>query len=256
MDRHGIRRLLQRLNDQQQLQTHRNSFVEAGPARAPGHSSPPSAPWSDRYLAALGRYENLDVYSDESLNAVADGLMEWAKMTPQQGLGCDGHPAPVNKWGLGAERGVIRAIVSRLVASGQRDIADRVRSELADLMQTAAALDEACLNSSSDPAAVERLAGTARMEAKLLAKLLGTIHFVDSVPVIACVLGKPTAPASSKKRGAPRRQDPKSDRQLMDDWKRARGKGGMSRKEFCQSKGIALKTFVRAQDRVRKQVES
>lgn len=257
MDRQGIRRLLQRLNDQHQLQTLRNSFAEAVPGGSPDHGPPPPAPWSDRYLAALDRYEKLaDICSVESRKAVAEGLLGWAKITPQQGIGCDGSPAPVNKWGLGAERGVIRAIVSRLVATGQRDIADRVRSELADLMQTAAALDDACLTAPFDSVAVKRLAGTARIEAKALAQLLATIQFADPPPVIACVLGKPTDQSPVRKRGAPRRQDPKSDRQLMDEWQRASGKGGMTRKEFCQSKGIALKTFVRAQDRVRKQAGS
>jgi len=55
-------------------------------------------------------------------------------------------------------------------------------------------------------------------------------------------------------RGAVRRYDPAKDRKLMKAWAIARGKAGLSRKEFCKKKGIALRAFVRAQDRHRKQM--
>ncbi len=39
----------------------------------------------------------------------------------------------------------------------------------------------------------------------------------------------------------------------MEDWTHVRGKAGMTRKEFCASKGIAFQAFIQAQDRFRKQ---
>jgi len=55
-------------------------------------------------------------------------------------------------------------------------------------------------------------------------------------------------------RGAPRRHDPAKDRKLIEAWVLARGKAGLSRKEFCAEKGITLSQFVQAQDRHRKQM--
>jgi len=60
-------------------------------------------------------------------------------------------------------------------------------------------------------------------------------------------------PTTAKPRGAPRRHDPARDQQLMENWDRVRGKGGLSRQEFCDEKGITLADFVKTQDRHRKQ---
>ena len=39
----------------------------------------------------------------------------------------------------------------------------------------------------------------------------------------------------------------------MAEWAQVRGKAGMTRKEFCAMKRISLRSFIRAQDRFRKQ---
>jgi len=58
----------------------------------------------------------------------------------------------------------------------------------------------------------------------------------------------------TKMRGAPRQHDPAKDRKIMQEWAQARGKAGLTRKEFCDKKGITMLMFVQAQDRHRKQI--
>ena len=55
-------------------------------------------------------------------------------------------------------------------------------------------------------------------------------------------------------RGTPRQYSAAKDRRLMKDWAEVGGKAGLTRKEFCEKKGIPLKMFVQAQDRCRKQM--
>jgi hypothetical protein len=132
------------------------------------------------------------------------------------------------------------------VAVGEPLIAARIRSEMADLLQTAESLDECHLDGDPDQHAVRRLVASARIQTKALVKLLSAIRIA---PVHAAVDGLPR-----RRRGHPRRQDPAQDRRLMEEWHQVRGRAGMTRKEFCRLKAISFKDFVQAQDRFRKRV--
>ena len=215
------------------------------PTRARGRPTQGESEWSRRYTTAAKRYEGLDLCSKEAVNAVIGGLQEWARLLPQRSIGASGTPEPANKWGLGAERSVLRALHSRLVAVGQPLLAARIRSEIADLLQTAEELDERYLRQSPDPHSEKRLVATARIQTKALVKLLSAIQ-------IKCGCPADDKAAPRRKRGAPRRHDPVKDRRLMEAWAQVRGKAGMTRKEFCRLKNISLQELVQAQDRLRK----
>lgn len=202
--------------------------------------------WSQRYTDAVHRYEGLDLCSPEASAAVIDGLQQWRRLVPQRSVGPDGLPEPANKWGLGAERCVLRALHSHLVAVGQPLLAARIHSEMADLLQTAESLDECCARVPPDRHAEKRLIATARIQTKALVKLLSVIQLEP----VGQAQGKDT---SRRRRGARRRHDPDRDRRLMDEWAQVRGKAGMTRKEYCALKGISLRTFIQTQDRFRKQ---
>ena len=202
--------------------------------------------WSRRYTEAAQRYQGLDLCSQEASAAVIHGLQQWARLVPQRSVDSGEIPEPANKWGLGAERCVLRALQSHLVAVGQPLLAARIHSEMADLLQTAESLDECCLRLPPDQHAEKRLVATARIQTKALVKLLSVIQFDFSCPSE----GKA---APRRRRGAPRRQDPVRDRRLMAEWAQVRGKAGMTRKEFCAMKSISLRTFIQTQDRFRKQ---
>ena len=212
---------------------------EASPA-------PPESVWSCRYREAVDRYEGLDLCSPEAIAAVIAGLQAWVKLLPQRSFRPDGKPEPANKWGLGAERCVLRALQSHLVAVNHSLLAARIHSEIDDLIQTAKSLDKCCCQLPPDPHAEKRLVATARIQTKSLAKLLATIQ-------VECVRLTDSGILPRRKRGHPPIQSADSDRLLMKEWAKARGKAGMSRKEFCAANGIAIKTFIRAQDRCRKQ---
>jgi len=203
------------------------------------------SPWSRRYTEAAQRYEGMDLCSQEASAAVIDGLQQWVRLVPQRSVGPGGTPEPANKWGLGAERCVLRAIQSHLVAVGQPLLAARINSEMTDLLQTAESLDECCMRRRADRHAEKRLVATARIQTKALVKLLSVIRLDDNP-------AKDTS-APRRRRGARRRHDPVRDRRLMAEWAQVRGKAGMSRKEFCAMKGITLRTFIQTQDRFRKQ---
>jgi hypothetical protein len=131
-----------------------------------------NAAWSDRYLAALERYKSLDPHSQEALTAVAGGLLDWAVGLPYRGYKPNGRQVSANRWGLGAERCVIRGLRSCLVTKGRRSLADRIGSEMADLIETARSLDCVCLAAQPDPKAEKRLAGTAQIQANTFARFL------------------------------------------------------------------------------------
>ena len=213
---------------------------------ASGEVEESESAWSRRYTDAVQRYEGLDFSSQEAVAAVMDGLQEWLRLVPQRSVGSGGLPEPANKWGVGAERCMLRALHSHLVAVGQPLLAARIHSEMADLLQTAESLDECYLRLPPDRHAVKRLVASARIQTKALVKLLSAIRLDSSRPADG-------ASAHRRKRGAPRRQDPVRDRRLMEEWARVRGKAGMSRKEFCAMKKISLRSFIQAQDRHRKQ---
>ena len=204
------------------------------------------SPWSRRYTEAAQRYQGMDLCSQEASTAVIDGLREWARLVPQRSVGPGGMPEPANKWGLGAERCVLRALHSHLVAVGQPLLAARIRSEMADLLQTAESLDDCCMRLPPDRHAEKRLVATARIQTKALVKLLSVIRLESGGPAEG-------TSAPRRRRGARRRHDPDRDRRLMVEWTQVRGKAGMTRKEFCALKGITLRTFIQTQDRFRKQ---
>ncbi|MGC9455232.1 MAG: hypothetical protein ACP5HU_10260 [Phycisphaerae bacterium] len=211
-----------------------------------GDPSGAESAWSRRYREALQRYEGLDFGSQEAIAAVIEGLAEWARLLPQRSVDADGRPEPANKWGLGPERCMLRAINSHLVTIGQSMLAARVRSELSDLMQTAKSLDKCARRPVVNAIAERRLVATARMQTKALRKLLLAVQ-----AEVNRRDGSRQGPR--RKRGAPRRANPLEDRRLMEQWAQVRGKAGMTRKEFCKLKGITLQAFIRAQDRHRKQ---
>jgi hypothetical protein len=206
--------------------------------------SEPESAWSRRYREAVARYEGMDLCSQEAVAAVIEGLQEWLRLVPQRSVDCRGVPEPANKWGLGAERCVLRALHSHLVATGKPLIAARIRSEMADLLQTAESLDECQLEGEPDQHAVRRLVASARIQTKALIKLLSAIRIASGHVTDGGI--------PRRRRGHPRRQDPAQDRRLMDEWHQVRGRAGMTRKEFCRLKGISFKDFIRAQDRFRK----
>jgi len=212
----------------------------------PGDTEENESQWPRRYTDAVQRYDGLDLCSQEAVAAVIEGLQEWGRLVPQRSVGSGALPEPANKWGLGAERCVLRAFHSHLVAVGQPLLAARIRSEMADLLQTAESLDECYLRLPPDRHAEKRLVVTARIQTKALVKLLSAIRLDFSRPAEG-------ASTPRRKRGAPRRQDPVQDRRLMAEWAQVRGKAGMTRKEFCAMKKISLRSFIRAQDRFRKQ---
>lgn len=213
---------------------------------APADAEQSESVWSRRYTEAVQRYEGLDLCSQEAVSAVIEGLQEWVRIVPQRSVDSGGLPELANKWGLGAERCVLRALHSHLVAVGQPLLAARIHSETADLLQTAESLDECCMRLPSERHAVKRLVATARIQTKAIVKLLSVFRLDSSFPAGGM-------PASRPRRGAPRRHDPIQDRRLMAEWAQVRGKAGMTRKEFCVMKGISLRSFIRAQDRFRKQ---
>jgi len=233
----------------EELGPHTTRSCEPGePTRGTGPGGRPSqgeSEWSRRYTNAVKRYERLDLCSEEAVDAVIEGLRGWTRLLPQCAIGASGTPEPANKWGLGAERCVLRALHSHLVALGQPLLAARIRSEMADLLQTAEALDECYLQHPPDPHSKKRLVATARVQAKALVKLLSAIQ-------VECSQRADGEPTLRRKRGAPRRHDPVKDRRLMEEWAQVRGKAGMTRKEFCALKRISLQKFVQAQDRLRK----
>ena len=200
--------------------------------------------WSRRYTEAAGRYEGLDLGSRDAVKAVIEGLSEWVRLVPQRSIAADGTPESANKWGLGAERCVLRAINSQLVAVGQTSVATRIRSEMADLLETAESLDECCMQTLPNPHAEKRLVATAHIQTKAMITLLSNLA-ADGARSSARTVGR--------RRGAPCRRNPAQDRRLMEEWAQVRGKAGMTRKEFCTAKGIPLRSFIQAQDRFRKQ---
>ena len=213
---------------------------EASPA-------PPESVWSQRYNEAASRYAGLNFCSPEAIAAVIAGLDAWGQLLPQRSFKTDGTPEPANRWGLGAERCVLRALQSHLVAVSQSLLAARIHSEIADLIQTAKSLDKCCFQCPPDPHAEKRLVATARIQTMALVQLLSTIQ-TECARTPAHV-----AAAPRRKRGHPPKQSAGGDRLLMKAWAKAKGKVGMSRKEFCAANGIAIKTFICAQDRCRKQ---
>lgn len=217
------------------------------PAGAGGCPAQGESAWSRRYTNAAKRYAGLDLCSKAAAGAVIEGLREWAGLVPQRSVGADGKPEPANTWGLGAERSVLRAIHSHLVAVGQPLLAARIRSEMADLLQTAEALDECYVRQPPDPHSEARLVATARIQTKALVKLLSAIR-------LECSHAAEGDRAPPRKRGAPCRHDPAKDRRLMEQWAQVRGRAGMTRKEFCALKRISLslQELVQAQDRLRK----
>ncbi len=204
------------------------------------------AAWSLRYTEAAKRYEGLDLCSQEAIDAIVGGLQAWVSITPQRSFAADGTPEPANKWGLGAERCVLRALQSHLVAVGHSLLAARINSEMADLIQTAESLDECCMQALPDPHAEKRLVATARIQTKALVKLLAAVQ-------LECSRYVTNDTPSGRKRGHPPSQAPGRDHRLMEEWAQVRGKAGTTRKEFCAAKGISLQAFIQAQDRFRKQ---
>ena len=203
-------------------------------------------PWSKRYLQALARYEALELYSSDAFQAVAEELSKWAALLPLRSVRPDGRPAPANKWGLGAERCLIRGLISHLVERGDDALAARVTSEMIDLMETVVSLDEYCMSEVEDPEATARLVGTARIQVKSLAQLLKRI-----------ASRKPRTSGKASRNPRRKPQPPSTaekDRRLMEQWDQMKGRGGMSRTEFCSLKGITLRGFIRAQDRHRKRL--
>ena len=213
---------------------------------APEDGQEVESPWSRRYRDAARRYQGFDICSLEASAAVIDGLQEWARLVPQRSVGSGGMPEPANKWGLGAERCMLRALQSHLVAVGQPLLAARIHSEMAALLQTAKSLDECCVRVPPDRHAEKRLVATIRIQTKALVKLLSLIQLEPG----GSAEGKS---APRRRRGAQRRHDPVRDRRLMAEWEKVRGKAGMTRKEFCAMKSISLRTFIQTQDRFRKQ---
>ena len=207
--------------------------------------SKPESAWSCRYTEAAKRCVGLDLYSQDAVNVAIEGLQEWARLVPQRSTGADGVPEPANEWGIGIERCVLRSLHSHLVAIGQPLLAARVRSEMADILQTAEAMDKCVFQDTPDSHALKRLVVTARIQAKAMIKLLSAVD-------MGCARHPDGEHAPRRKRGAPHRHDPVTDRKLMDEWGRVRGKAGMTRKEFCAMKGIAIRSFVQSQDRSRK----
>ena len=235
VDRDLVRRKAQQLRNGKLLS------ILGRPASAPASGTPTDAEsaWSRRYTSALKRYEGLDLGSPEAVKAVIEGLEEWARLVPQRSVGADGKPEPANKWGLGAERCVLRSLRSHLVARGQPTLAAGIQSEMTALLDTAAALDRCC-QQPVDRHSEKRLCATARIQTKALIKLLSVIQ-LDTCLIVR-----------GSKRGAPRRRDPLHDQRLVKEWARARGKAGMTRKEFCALKNISFRAFIQAQDRHRK----
>jgi hypothetical protein len=175
-----------------------------------------------------------------------DGLQAWARLLPQRSVTAGGTPEPVNKWGLGPERCVLRALNSHLVAIGQPLLAARINSEMADLLETTESLEACCQQLPPNPHGEQRLVATARIQTKALAKLLAAIQFECDRTPDADITPR-------RKRGHPRCQDPARDRRLMEEWAQVRGRAGTTRKEFCATKDISFLEFIQAQDRFRKQ---
>ncbi len=203
-------------------------------------------PWHQRYIQAVERYESLDLYSPEAFQAVAKGLIEWAGLLPLRSWRRVGRPAPANKWGLGAERCMTRALHSCLVEQGDAAVAARIGSEMADLLATVESLDLCCTSDTADGYAEKRLIGTARIQAKALAQLLRRL----------ATRGRPKKHRKAAKAGRyiPAADTTLQDRKLLEQWEQARGHGGITRKEFCTKKGISLQNLIRTQDRHRKRL--
>lgn len=202
--------------------------------------------WSKRYMLNLERYRAAANIPEMAL-AVADGLELWSKGMPYCGWRTDGRRLPANAYSLGPERGVLRRLRSRLVTCGNIDLADRIASEIGDMMVTAEALDQVCADLPPDLQAEMRLVGTAQLQAQMLAATLREIDF--EVPVSSSRL---VAKARrSKARAAQVKSNPAADGKLMEAWESATT-NSMSRKEFCAHKGISMRDFTRAQDRHRK----
>ena len=209
------------------------------------HEAESEAQWSRRYRKAVDRYDGLDLSSPKAVDAVIVGLMEWVQLVGHASVGPDGLPEPASKWGLGAERGALRAIQSRLVVMGTPLLSDRLRSEMADLIRTAKSIDRCHLQIPYDYHAMKRLVSTAKLQTKALTELLSAVReeFAEHGKVVT----KPR-----RKRGALRKNNPVKDQKMMDEWSQVRGKAGMTRKEFCTLKEITLRQFTQIQDRVRK----
>jgi len=198
--------------------------------------------WSRRYMDALGRYAELDVGRQETVEAVIAGLNDWARLIPQHSIREDGEPETANKWGLRAERIMLESLSSHLVAIEQHCLAGRIEAELVTLHQTAGKLDDCCVELQPGSRAEKRLVGTARMRVKALTNLLSKVKLENETP-----------PPKRKKPGRPSMYNPIKDRQLMAEWASVKGIGGMCVKDFCERKGLSLNEFERAQGRVRKQ---
>jgi hypothetical protein len=173
--------------------------IEDASGAVPAATQPNEA-WSDRYLAAVARYKVLEPYSPEALAAVAAGLTDWADGLPYRSCKSSGRPVLANRWGLGAERSVIRGLRSFLVSKGCESLAARIGSEMADLLETARELDCACRATPHDAMAENRLVGTAQLQVQTFAHFLRGIDLgrKATAPKIDCnaiVIGRLPGPA-------------------------------------------------------------
>lgn len=142
---------------------------------------------------------------------------------------------------------MIRAINSYLTQRGENATVGRLQAEMGDLLDTVEALDSCCMAPCRDADAIDRLVRTARIQASLLA------GFLERIPTHDLPKALRRAPRSKTKAAV---SSSARDADWMAEWRKARGVGGMTRKEFCRQRGISLEQFLRAQDRHRKRLKS
>ena len=128
--------------------------------------------WGRRFQVAVRRYQQLGEFSREKLEAVAEGLAQWAQTLPQHHVTRHGVHLPVNEWGLDPELDVVHEAILQLTLEGQDGLAERLERAAEDLRRTARSLDERYpLGSPDDEAAVARIVGIARARSAALAAM-------------------------------------------------------------------------------------
>ena len=181
MERAFILRMAKRLRVSQ-LADFRQDLSLLGAHVAPSTAPPSSTPdWSVRYLAAMEEYASLEVYSPQAVKAVIGGLTKYAQMLPQRSVNSNGEPEDANKWGLGAERSLLRPLVTHMIAHGHGALAERIQAEMKDLLATAKTIDTYCWQNPPDPVAQKRVVVTAKAQVKSLVELLKLVLTLTGV---------------------------------------------------------------------------
>ena len=131
--------------------------------------------WGERYELAAALYESLP-FSPELLEALAEGLREWASLLPQTEQTASGRHKPVNSWGLGAEFHKLREVEIQLDLDGDQRNGDRL-GELARALKATAKKLDACypLETHEEAAAMRRIVRAARIQAGVLRNFLKKI---------------------------------------------------------------------------------